>query len=497
MSTDHQRYSTANQSAALQAYAESHALEIVRTYADEGRSGLRIQGRPGLKRLIAEVESGEADFDTLLVYDVSRWGRFQDADESAYYEFLCRRAGVNVVYCAEPFENDGTPFAAIVKSVKRAMAGEFSRELSVKVRAGQVRLVGLGFKQGGPAPFGYRRQLVGPDGARKGVLAYHEKKSLQDDHVRLEPGPRREVEAVREIFDLFVNRRFNPTSIAVQLNERGLPRADGRRWSRSMVQTILSNEAYIGNLVFGRTAFPLKQRKVATSPFDWERCTGCHAAIVEEPLFRRAQHLLAEQVRRRTDGQLLIDLRELLEKQGRLTGRLVDEQPDLARADTYAQRFGSLAAAFDLVGYKPHRGGTPGRRFMYTHSKRTALVVAALEGFHARGALVEDLLHGVFRINREFTVSLSAARSSEIAPDRLRWLARFRPDRPVDIRVVTRLAPVGDGILDVFIVPTAEYGHARFSIAEHPRPPLSFYRFDSLDPLFQMVERVRGGDDAR
>jgi hypothetical protein len=37
------------------------------------------------------VESGAASFDVILVYDVSRWGRFQDADESAYYEYLCKR----------------------------------------------------------------------------------------------------------------------------------------------------------------------------------------------------------------------------------------------------------------------------------------------------------------------------------------------------------------------------------------------------------------------
>ena len=35
----------------------------------------------GLKQLIADVESGTADFDVILVYDVSRWGRFLDIDE--------------------------------------------------------------------------------------------------------------------------------------------------------------------------------------------------------------------------------------------------------------------------------------------------------------------------------------------------------------------------------------------------------------------------------
>ena len=84
----------------------------------------------------------------MIVYDVSRWGRFQDADESAYYEYICRRAGISVIYCAEQFENDGSPVSTIVKGVKRAMAGEYSRELSAKVFAGQCRLIELGFRQG-------------------------------------------------------------------------------------------------------------------------------------------------------------------------------------------------------------------------------------------------------------------------------------------------------------------------------------------------------------
>src|SRR5438552_1281607 len=123
MSTEHQRYSTENQGDAIAQYAARYGFEIIRTYADNGKSGLRIAGRDALRQLLSEVESGEPGFKAILVYDVSRWGRFQDADESAYYEYICRRANIQVHYCAEPFENDGSPIATIFKSVKRAMAG--------------------------------------------------------------------------------------------------------------------------------------------------------------------------------------------------------------------------------------------------------------------------------------------------------------------------------------------------------------------------------------
>ena len=56
--------------------------------------------------------------------------------------------------------SDGSLSSTIIKSMKRAMAGEYSRELSVKVFSGQCRLITLGFRQGGPAGYGLRRQLV-------------------------------------------------------------------------------------------------------------------------------------------------------------------------------------------------------------------------------------------------------------------------------------------------------------------------------------------------
>ena len=160
MSTDKQRYSIQNQAAVIAAYAHAHGLEIIKTYRDEGESGLRIKNRAGLKQLIKDVSSGDAAFSHVLVYDVSRWGRFQDTDESAHYEFVCKQAGVQVAYCAEQFDNDGSMLSSIVKNLKRVMAAEYSRELSAKVHAGQSRIVKLGFRHGAPIAYGFRRELV-------------------------------------------------------------------------------------------------------------------------------------------------------------------------------------------------------------------------------------------------------------------------------------------------------------------------------------------------
>ena len=94
MSTDHQKYSTENQADAIREYAARHQIEIIDTYTDAGKSGLSLDGRDALKRLIDDVQESRARFNMILVLDVTRWGRFQDADESAYYEYICRRAGI-------------------------------------------------------------------------------------------------------------------------------------------------------------------------------------------------------------------------------------------------------------------------------------------------------------------------------------------------------------------------------------------------------------------
>jgi DNA invertase Pin-like site-specific DNA recombinase len=221
MSTDHQECSIEIQSTAIALYAASHNMGIVRSYVDSGKSGLTIARREGLQELIRTVTRPQADFEVILVYDVSRWGRFQDVDESAHYEFLCRRSGIQVRYCAEKFENDGTPTSNILKALKRMMAGEYSRELSAKVFAAQCRLASLGYWSTGIPPYGTRRQTISKDGLRKQILQPGEQKNIRTDRVILVPGPPQELSDVRYIFDAFTKRKKRFWEIRNGLNRQG------------------------------------------------------------------------------------------------------------------------------------------------------------------------------------------------------------------------------------------------------------------------------------
>src|SRR5438132_935681 len=138
-STEHQQYSLENQSIAIEKYAESHGFRVVLTYFD-AKTGVVFKQRGGLRQMLQDVVAPATPYKAILVYDVSRWGRFQDADESAHYEFLCKSGGVPVHYCAETFSNDGSLPSLIMKALKRTMAGEYSRELGGSKATGTAGL---------------------------------------------------------------------------------------------------------------------------------------------------------------------------------------------------------------------------------------------------------------------------------------------------------------------------------------------------------------------
>ena len=492
MSTEHQQYSTENQADKIREYAARRGIEIVRTYADAGKSGLRIEGRASLQQLIKDVESGSTDFSIILVYDVSRWGRFQDADESAYYEYRCRRAGIQVAYCAEQFENDGSPVSTIVKGVKRAMAGEYSRELSAKVFAGQCRLIELGFRQGGPAGYGLRRVLIDQSGSIKTELTRGEHKSLQTDRVILMPGPEDEIRTVNLMYRWFIDDGLVESEIAARLNGMAVRTDLDREWTRATVHEVLTNEKYIGNNVYNRISFKLKKLRVENTPDMWIKKEGAFESIVPPDVFYTAQGIVRARAHRYTNDELIERLRSLYQNRGFLSGLIIDETEGMPSTSIYTHRFGSLVRAYQMVGFTPDRDyryletNKFLRRFHPEIVNQTESQIASLGGVVRRDPAT-DLL----RVNDEFSISLVLARCQTPESGRHHWKVRFDTSLAPDITVAVRLDHANQAALDYYLLPHLDFGQSRISLAE--RNPVEFesYRFDSLDYLYGMAERTR------
>lgn len=492
MSTEHQKYSTENQAEAIAAYAARRGMEIVQTYEDAGKSGLKLDGRDALKSLISDITSGRANFSVVLVYDVSRWGRFQDADQSAYYEFICREAGVTIQYCAEQFENDGSISATIIKSMKRAMAGEYSRELSAKVFAGQCRLIKLGYRQGGPAGYGLRRQLVDEHGHPKAALARGEHKSFQTDRVVLVSGPDDEIETVRRIYRLFVVESRREIEIAALLNSEEMQTDLGRPWTRATVHQVLTNEKYVGHNVFNRVSFKLKQTRVVNPPEMLVRCNDAFPAIVDKGLFDAAKRIILARSRRYTNDEMVALLAELYRRQGKLSGLVIDEVDEMPSSSAYRHRFGSLIRAYRLVGYTPDRDCgyvEINRALREFHRSAVDDAIAAIRrhGADVRNQPDADLLV----INNEFTLSIVVARCQRTHAGASRWKIRLDAGLSPDFTLAIRMEESNENAIDYYVLPWIDLGSiAQIRLQEENGIFLDAYRFENLDDFFWLTRRV-------
>lgn len=473
-------------------YANRRDLNIGKIYSDEGKSGLNIQGRESLAQMIQDVQSGSINFSHILVYDISRWGRFQDADESAYYEYICRRAGVAVHYCAEQFENDGSPVSTIVKGVKRAMAGEYSRELSSKVFQGACRLIQLGFKQGGTAGFGLRRTLVDVTGERKAVLKMGEHKSIQTDRVILIPGPDDEVKTVQWMYDAFVTEGKSEAEIAKTLNAQSVLTDFGRAWTRGTVHQVLTNEKYIGNNVYHRTSFKLKRKHVANPEDKWIRGDGKFDAIVEPSVFHTAQGIILARSRKLSNDEMLDKLRGILNTHGRICGILIDETESLPSTSAYRSRFGSLVSAYRLIGYDPgidYSFIEINRRLREEHPKIVASVISKIENLGAVALMDEQtqLLH----LNNELRVSIVLCRHCTTGAGASRWVIRLDEELKPDITVAVRMDATNEGVRDYYLLPAIDMTWENLRVAEENGVYLDAYRFETLDYFLGIAERIK------
>jgi DNA invertase Pin-like site-specific DNA recombinase len=486
MSTEHQQYSPRNQSKTVEQYAALNGMTIVRTYIDSGRSGLRLAGRDGLRALLEDVATKRNDFKAVLVYDVSRWGRFQDVDESAYYEFLLKKSGILIHYCAEQFLNDGSPLSNLYKTLKRTMAAEYSRELSVKVFAGQCRLIELGYRQGGLAGFGLRRVLVDKDGNHKTRLAAKEYKSLHTDRVILVSGPRSEVAVIKRIYRSFITQGKRETQIAEELNITGVKSPYGKPWAASNVHEILINAKYAGINLYNRNSFKLKQKHVRNPPEMWVQREDAFEGIVSMKDYLMVKEILRVRNHHWTNEEMIDRLRDLLRVTGRLSNRIIDKAESIPRSQCYMRRFGGLRNVYAMIGCSPIRNIDFVELNRVARQKRSVLAASIQrEITNAGGSVAICNRSGLLTINQSFTVLTRVARCIQKVSG-LRWRIRLTCSLGQDLVLVARLNLGNDAIRDYYILPSRLIALNQLHFTESNGPEFEMYRFDNLNHFYDL-----------
>jgi DNA invertase Pin-like site-specific DNA recombinase len=495
MSTEEQQYSFLNQAAAIEGYAKVHAFEVVKSYSDPAKSGLVLKRRFGLQQLLRDVVSGNAGFLAILVYDVSRWGRFQDCDEAAHYEFLCKQAGIPVHYCAEPFANDGTLPNMILKWLKRTMAGEYSRELSEKVFNGHVRLARLGFKQGGAPGFGLRRMLIGPDQHPKQILNKGERKCIASDRVILVPGPEYEVRWVQRIYAMLLEEGRSPWWIAGELNRQRVQRSDNSHpWRYGSVVSILTHPKYVGCNVYGRHTQRLGALVRSVPESQWILTPGAYQPIISKETFDKAQAILRNRTIHQTNEALLDALRTILLREGRLSQNIIANAPEFPACHTTLRaRFGSLRKAYERVGY-----GSPEHFCGHLDQRRRSialrdrLIAQLQELFPGRLTLIQGhpLRRIRLRLPSGLVLSVCMSRCFQLKTGNLRWyLAPIKKERRL-MTLLARLDAENLCIQDMFILPSVDR-RKLFWLKPDDEWLNRGSRLERLCDFFEVVEAVR------
>jgi DNA invertase Pin-like site-specific DNA recombinase len=496
MSTERQEYSLENQSQTIATYAEAQGFSVVQTYCDSAISGVQFRRRKGLRQLIQDVVGGKAAYKVILVLDVSRWGRFQDTDESAYYEFLCKSAGVRVHYCAETFSNDDGWPNMIMKTLKRVMAGEYSRELGVKVFAGQKRGALLGYRQGAVPGYGLRRMLVSADRSPKQLLSFGERKSLATDRVILVPGPAEEVKYVREIYQMFIQKGMYFTTIARELNHRNVRYIQGSEWNERAVKTILTHPKYTGCNVYGRYTQKLYTPAKQQPPSTWTVAPDACEPIVDGVTFAKAQRIM-EQTRKtlprnKSDEELLDGLRKILYEKGRITAKLIKKSGVTPSEGAYKWRFGTLGNAYEMIGYQ----GFWSSEWLETLRRIKLLrreLMHNIAAQHPAYVSIDDLggrQRARLRLRDGSFISVIASRPFRIYKSAVRWMLKPVKSECHLISVVARLNEEGDAFKDIFVTPPVQKWTG-FQISEFDPWLQHAIRLLDINEFANAVERMK------
>ena len=256
--------SVAAQLRALRDYAKNNSYSVAREYVDEAESG-RIADRPQFRAMIDEGSRSDAPSQVILVWKFSRFTRKRE--HAVAFKSMLRRKGIRVVSITE--HADDSPTGKLMEAIIESVDEFYSENLAQEVIRGMREAASRGFFLASKPPFGYKRIKVS-DGIR--------------ERPTLEPDPAT-APVVREVFESSL-RGNGLKEICKELNNRGIT-IKGRRWHKAGLHYVLTNEAYTGTSVWGRTT---KSEKGA----DPIRVEGAWPALVTREQFDGVQQALKE-----------------------------------------------------------------------------------------------------------------------------------------------------------------------------------------------------------
>ena len=249
---------------ALKDYARANGYSVARQYIDEAESGL-VADRPQFREMIEEGSKPKAPFEVILVWKFSRFTRKRE--HAVAFKSMLRRKGIRVVSITE--HADDSPTGKLMEAIIESVDEFYSENLAEDVTRGMREAASRGFFLGSKAPFGYKRVKVS-DGTK-------ERPTLEVDPAT--------APIVKEIFESSLSG-YGLKEICRTLNDRGITNR-GKRWYKGGLHYLLTNEAYTGTAVWGRTTKVEKAQ-------DPVRVEGAWPALVSRELFDAVQQAMRD-----------------------------------------------------------------------------------------------------------------------------------------------------------------------------------------------------------
>lgn len=307
------------------------------------------------------------------------------------------------------------------------------------------------------------------------VLEEGQYKWLAKDRVIYTLGPESEVLIVREIYSMFLEQNYSPYKIARIMNERGVKYGSFGPWTDTRIRMILTHPKYSGCAVFSRTTAKLRTRTIQNPCESWVIRPDAFPAIVSPETFAQVQAKMNGITNRRSNEQLLDELRAFIEKHGKVSVRNLTNC-GLASGSTYKYRFGGLMAAYTRVGYQPrgYSEAIDAERRVVGNLKRQ-VVEEVRQQLSAEGMAFTER-SGIFQLSGEHAFVVSIARHRVMNKGSVRWILHSKFLKKHRALIVVRLRPGNDAAQDFVVYHEAPVFKWGFTLPEDTsRAPLTIH----------------------
>lgn len=290
------RASLGQQRALCDQLAAQCGVTIERWFTDAGVSGGTAEKRRDFMALVEYCRAQGSDrrqVGLVLVLNDSRWGRFENPEESTYWRVLLQKTGWHVRF-AEGDDTEDPIARPVLRSLHSGQASAYRAAIKANAKRGARGSAAAGYWLN-EAPIGYRRLAIARDG-RTRVLEPGQRKA-DDERSRLTPGPPAEVRLIRRLFAAYATGRESFGTL-LRLGLRAMP---AKRWSRPVIRAILTNPAYVGDVVWCRRPHDeLERRQVPVrAASEWVIARDAHPALVTRERFAEVAAVLRRNFRAR------------------------------------------------------------------------------------------------------------------------------------------------------------------------------------------------------